>query len=143
MTFSYEAQRSQHRETKFSGRVVVIGTGRFGNALAQGIRDSYIHLSDGQMIIPDVQHVSCGRFLSLSKRDIAFFLSNTDYICYTGIFLPKYAKKLADGMQLAAHANMNAPLEFIDCKYRKKVSKLFTYYVGWSDTQLFFSFFSL
>lgn len=104
------------RYTSFNGRVVVLGTGRFGNAVAQGIRDSYVHLSDRRMVKAEVEHVSCSMFVALSEGEIADCLSNTDYICYTGIFLPKYAMKIAKAMRLAALRNPDAPLEFIDCK---------------------------
>jgi len=98
----------------FTGQVVVIGTGRFGNGVAQGVRESYVQISDGKMLKVNVDQVSCTQFMALDVEDMADKLAGSDYVCYTGIFLPQYAGKLARAMQMAASMNASAPLEFMD-----------------------------
>jgi len=107
-----------HFQKLFTGKVIVIGTGRFGNALAQGIRESYLQISKGKMLKANVEQVACRDFLSLDEEEMVEKLDGSDYICYTGVFLARYAAKLAKSMQMVATRNQLAPLEFIDCKYK-------------------------
>lgn len=50
----------------YSGKVVVIVTGRFGNGVAQGICESYIQISNGKMLKARVEQVLCTKFMALS-----------------------------------------------------------------------------
>lgn len=107
------------------GKVIVIGTGRFGNAVVQGIEESCIHLGNTnrpELIATEVVHVSATQFMNLNVREMTVQLQDTKFIVYTGIHLPKYATKLANSMQRAKSniakkasiRNNDCVLEFLD-----------------------------
>jgi len=99
-------------------KVVVIGSGRFGSAVAQGLRASFVKQSNGSLIPVSLVHVSARRFVSLSISDMADKLSGVSYVVYCGTKLQDYASRLADAMKEAQFQNNGMEsthtLEFID-----------------------------
>jgi len=97
---------------KVSVKVVVIGKGRFGNAVAQGLRESVIKLDDGTLApVNTVAHFSARTFTSLTTARMADKLQGAAYIAYCGTQLQNYAEKIAAAMKYSPDTGR---AEFID-----------------------------
>lgn len=97
-----------------SKKVVVIGNGRFGNATAQGIRDSFFETFDGNHRKYSVVQVSARNFPLLSVSDMARDLQDAVFVAYCGKNLSEYAVKMASAIRLASKLSSGPALEFID-----------------------------
>jgi len=97
---------------KASIKVVVIGKGRFGNAVAQGLRESAIKHDNGTLTsVEKVTHLSARTFTSLTVDRMADKLAGAAYIAYCGTKLQNYAEKIASAMKYSTDAALP---EFID-----------------------------
>jgi len=94
-------------------KVVVIGTGRFGNAAAQGIREGHVQCADGSRVGTNVVQFSATRFIFLPPSEMAQHLMDAEFVVYCGTQLPTYTKQLAQAMR-EAKAAMPCAMEFID-----------------------------
>lgn len=97
-----------------SSKVVVIGNGRFGNATAQGLRESFFETLDGNRRRYNVVQVSARNFPLLSVSDMANELQDAAFVAYCGKNLSKYAVKIASAIRLATKLSSGPALEFID-----------------------------
>jgi len=99
-------------------KVIVIGVGRFGNALVQGIRQSFVHYETGSgtiMVPTEVFQVSARRFLNLSVAEMANTFQDCKYIVYSGTHLTKNATKVAAAMKVAKSISAGSFVaEFMD-----------------------------
>jgi len=95
-------------------KIVVIGKGRFGNACAQGLRDSYIEVGKGEGLLRcSVHHTSATKFMGLQLTDMIDVLFDAEFVVYCGTHLPNYAHKLAKAMKEARKGSAES-MEFID-----------------------------
>ena len=97
-----------------SNKVVVIGKGRFGNAIAQGFREGFIINEDGDRVKCDVVQHSATKFTSLDVEDMAAQLCDVAFVAYCGTMLHQYAQKMAKAVRHATKTASGPPLEFID-----------------------------
>jgi len=82
-----------------TAKVVVIGSGRFGTAVAQGLRESFIKTNDKTLIQISVLHVSARKFTCLAVSEMADKLIGASYVAYCGTKLQKYASTIANAMK--------------------------------------------
>jgi len=96
-------------------RVVVIGSGRFGSAYAQGLRDSFIQIPGKELTLArtNVVHFSAKKFMALNPPDMIDELRGSEFIVYCGTRLPKYASRLAKVMKEARKLSSES-MEFVD-----------------------------
>ena len=94
-------------------RVVIIGTGRFGNAAAQGIREGHVQCAYGSRVGTDVIQLSATRFVFLPPSEMAQHLIDAEFVVYCGTNLPTYTNQIAQAMREAKAASTSA-MEFID-----------------------------
>lgn len=95
-------------------KVVVIGKGRFGNAAAQGLRESFVVTEDGDRLPCEVIQVSAKTLMSLPMEDMAHDLQGAAFIIYCGTKLQVHAHKLACAMKEASKVTSGHLPEFID-----------------------------
>jgi hypothetical protein len=93
-------------------KVFVIGTGRFGTAAAQGLRESFIEVEKGARLPTQVVHVSATKFTSLDTAAMAEQLRGSNFVVCCGTKLPKHATKLTHAMKEAR--DESSEMEFID-----------------------------
>jgi hypothetical protein len=98
----------------FSNKIIVIGKGRFGNAIAQGLREGFIESEDGTRAWCKVVQVSATSFTSLPVSEMADELKDTAFVVYCGKTLSEYAGKFSLAIQLAITLSLGPALEFID-----------------------------
>ena len=95
-------------------KIVILGSGRFGSACAQGMRDSYIEIGKGQGLMRcNVLHISATKFMRLQFSDMVDELYGAEFVVYCGTHLPNYTRKLAKAMK-EARKNTTDSMEFID-----------------------------
>jgi len=83
-----------------SCEIVVLGKGRFGSAVAQGLKDSIIKYENGKIIpVRKVIHVSARAFTSLTTENMADEIQGASHIVYCGTKLQNYAEKIASAMK--------------------------------------------
>jgi len=99
-------------------KVVVIGAGRFGNALVQGIRQSFVHYQIGAgvtMVPTEVFQVPARRFLNQSVAEMANTFQDAKYVVYSGTRLSKNATTIAAAMKIARNNSTGSSItEFMD-----------------------------
>jgi len=95
-------------------KVVILGSGRFGNACAQGMRDSYVEIGKKEGLMRcNVLHISATKFMGLQFSDMVDELYGAEFVVYCGTHLPNYAQKLAKAMKEARKGTTDS-MEFID-----------------------------
>jgi hypothetical protein len=94
--------------------VIVIGKGRFGNAIAQGLRGGFVEEEDGTRASCNVVHVSATSFTLLSVSAMADELRDTAFAVYCGTQLSKHAGKMSSAIQVASTLSSGPHLEFVD-----------------------------
>ena len=97
-----------------SNKIVVVGTGRFGNAIAQGLRAGFVENEDGSRASCQVVQVSATRFTLLSVSEMADELRNTAFVVYCGTKLSEHAVKMSSAINVANTLSLGPPLEFVD-----------------------------
>jgi len=99
-------------------KVVVIGKGRFGNAIAQGLRDGgFVEHDDGTRVLCEVVQVSASKFPRLDVLQMAHELQDAAFVAYCGTKLPEYTTTLALALQLASKKlslSKDTAIEFLD-----------------------------
>jgi hypothetical protein len=97
-----------------SNKIIVIGKGRFGNAIVQGLRGGFVENEDGTRALYKVVQVSGTSFTSLSVSEMADELRNAAFVVYCGKKLSEHAGKLSSAIQLATTLSSGPTLEFVD-----------------------------
>jgi hypothetical protein len=103
-------------------KVIIIGTGEFGTAVAQSTQIGTIpfsnKLSSSAMHLDNVNvvHVSARAFiLNQTVNEMADVIANSCYIMYCGSRLTQHSRKIADVMIKARTISTKEPLvDFID-----------------------------
>lgn len=99
-------------------KIIVIGKGRFGNAIAQGLREGgFVEHDYGTRVLCEVVQVSASEFTRLAASQMAHELQGATFVAYCGTKLPKYATTLASALQLASKKSSlpeHTAIEFID-----------------------------
>lgn len=99
-------------------KVIVIGKGRFGNAIAQGLREGgFVEHQDGTRVLCEVVQVSACKFTRLPVSQMAHELQDAAFVAYCGTKLPEYATTLASALQLASSQSSfseHSVIEFLD-----------------------------
>jgi hypothetical protein len=94
----------------FSNKIIIIGKGRFGNAIAQGFREGFIESEDGTRASCKVVQVSATSFTLLLVSEMAYKLQDTEFVIYCGTKLSEYARKMSLAIQLAITLSSDLPL---------------------------------
>jgi hypothetical protein len=97
-----------------STKIIVIGKGRFGNAIAQGLRGGFVENEDGTRAWCEVVQVSATSFTLLSVSEMADELIGMTFAVYCGTKLSEYAGKLSSAIQVATSLSSGTTLEFVD-----------------------------
>jgi hypothetical protein len=99
-------------------KVIVVGKGRFGNAIAQGLREGgFVEHEDGTRVMCEVVQVSASEFVRLAVSQMAHELQDAVAVAYCGTKLSEYATTLASALQLASKKSSlpeHAAIEFLD-----------------------------
>jgi hypothetical protein len=98
----------------FSSEVIVIGEGRFGNAIAQGLREGFVKSEDGTKVSCKVVQVSATKLPLLSVSEMADKLKDSAFVVYCGKKLSEYATKMSSAIQLATTLSSGPAVKFIN-----------------------------
>ena len=93
--------------TKNFARVLVVGQGRFGSGLFQGVSSASVRGYSGV----EVDHMSAKAFCTLSVNSMAEMLKPYKFLMYAGYNLHAQIAKLSEAMPLASP---DATLEILD-----------------------------
>ena len=87
---------------KQEGKVLIIGKGQFGNALAQGLEFATIKLADDKIYsIGEVEQISARQLFSKNEEQMANVFTDVSFIMYCGMGLVAHSEKLANAMKAA------------------------------------------
>ena len=104
-----------------ANKIVVLGKGEFGNALAQGLTQSSVPAAAGSLENVSVIHLSAKEFMQMTIESMADVMKNAKFIMYCGMSLTEHADKIAKALIEARQRsnmtlqNKDSPfLEFMD-----------------------------